>query len=162
MDLVGILPRGGYSNDDNSKRSRTTCQQLHNREDMNNGEIIQIGNIVDDSAIGFKNPQRGRIYDAKGLAPCLNCCGGGGLEIKIVEMIQDAKIIQRPRGFNKGGVKRIAPACTGSAYQENNLLQLVIDGKIRIRRLTPREYFRLMGVDDEDIDTIQSAVILAT
>jgi len=74
-------------------------------------------------------------------------------------MIQDAKIIQRPRGFNKGGVKRIAPACTGSAYQENNLLQLVIDGKIRIRRLTPREYFRLMGVDDKDIDTIQSAGI---
>ena len=29
----------------------------------------------------------------------------------------------------------------------------------RIRKLTPRECFRLMGVDDKDIDTIQAAGI---
>lgn len=28
--------------------------------------------------------------------------------------------------------------------------------KFRIRKLTPRECFRLMGVDDKDIDTIQA------
>lgn len=31
--------------------------------------------------------------------------------------------------------------------------------KFRIRKLTPRECFRLMGVDDEDIDKIQEAGI---
>lgn len=31
--------------------------------------------------------------------------------------------------------------------------------KFRIRKLTPRECFRLMGVDDKDIDKIQSAGI---
>ena len=31
--------------------------------------------------------------------------------------------------------------------------------KFRIRKLTPRECFRLMGVDDEDIDKIQAAGI---
>lgn len=31
--------------------------------------------------------------------------------------------------------------------------------KFRIRRLTPRECFRLMGVDDNDIDKIQAAGI---
>lgn len=31
--------------------------------------------------------------------------------------------------------------------------------KFRIRKLTPRECFRLMGVDDKDIDTIQAAGI---
>lgn len=31
--------------------------------------------------------------------------------------------------------------------------------KFRIRRLTPRECFRLMGVDDTDIDKIQAAGI---
>lgn len=39
--------------------------------------VIQVGNIVDDSQIGFKNPQRGRIYSADGISPCLNTCGGG-------------------------------------------------------------------------------------
>ena len=31
--------------------------------------------------------------------------------------------------------------------------------KFRIRKLTPRECFRLMGVDDSDIDKIQAAGI---
>ena len=31
--------------------------------------------------------------------------------------------------------------------------------KFRIRKLTPRECFRLMGVDDRDIDKIQAAGI---
>jgi site-specific DNA-cytosine methylase len=31
--------------------------------------------------------------------------------------------------------------------------------KFRIRKLTPRECFRLMGVDDKDIDRIQAAGI---
>lgn len=39
--------------------------------------VIQVGNIVDDTDIGFKNPQRGRIYSADGISPCLNTCGGG-------------------------------------------------------------------------------------
>ena len=32
----------------------------------------------------------------------------------------------------------------------------VVECRYRIRKLTPRECFRLMGVDNKDIDTIQS------
>ena len=35
-------------------------------------EVQQIGNMVDDTNIGFKNPQRGRIYSADGVSPALN------------------------------------------------------------------------------------------
>ena len=49
-------------------------------------QVIQIANIVDDTNIGFKNPQRGRVYDTEGIAPCLNTCGGGGLEPKIAAL----------------------------------------------------------------------------
>lgn len=52
-------------------------------------KVVQVGNIVDDTDIGFKNPQRGRIYSIDGIAPCLNCCGGGGLEPKILIEIYD-------------------------------------------------------------------------
>ena len=46
---------------------------------------MQIGNIVDDTAIGFKNPQRGRVYDPEGIAPTVYCFdGGGGLQPKVV------------------------------------------------------------------------------
>ena len=67
---------------------------------MNNVEVIQVGNIVDDTSIGFKNPQRGRIYSTEGLAPCLNCCGGGGLEPKIVVYEQQETAKDDSRGEN--------------------------------------------------------------
>lgn len=47
--------------------------------------------------------------------------------------------------------------------QENkptlNLPEELKGKKFRIRKLTPRECFRLMGVDDKDIDTIQASGI---
>lgn len=55
-------------------------------------------------------------------------------------------IIQMPRGFNTGGIHEICPSITSNAWQENNFLN-----QYRIRKLTPREFGRLMGVSDEDI-----------
>ena len=45
--------------------------------------------------------------------------------------------------------------------RKNNLnLPPELQGKkFRIRKLTPKECFRLMGVDDKDIDTIQKSGI---
>lgn len=45
-------------------------------------DVNQIGNIV--STGNWDNPQRGRIYGIGGVAPACNCCGGGGLETKIM------------------------------------------------------------------------------
>ncbi len=57
-------------------------------------------------------------------------------------------IIQRPRGNNKGGTHSIAPTLTSNSYQENNFLS----ENYRIRRLTPKECWRLQGFRDEDIE----------
>ena len=43
-------------------------------------KVLQIGNIVDDTNIGFKNPQRGRVYSVEGIAPSIDCMGGGVIE----------------------------------------------------------------------------------
>lgn len=45
-------------------------------------KVKQIGNLIDTESFGG-NPHRGRVYDASGISPCLNCMGGGGLEPKI-------------------------------------------------------------------------------
>ena len=50
-------------------------------------EVIQVCNIVEE--VGFSNPQRGRVYSAEGVSPCLNCCSGGGLEPKIIVYEKD-------------------------------------------------------------------------
>ena len=63
--------------------------QLHNISakgfyDMRDIRVIQVCNIVDDTNIGFKNPQRGRVYSTEGIAPAVYCYGGGNLEPKII------------------------------------------------------------------------------
>lgn len=45
--------------------------------------------------------------------------------------------------------------CCGGGHREPKIVEL----QRRIRKLTPRECFRLMGLRDEDIDKIQSAGI---
>lgn len=97
-------------------------------------QVMQVGNIVDDTNIGFKNPQRGRIYSADGLSPALNCCKGGGLEPKIVE----------------------------GEITSNNLLELVQAGLVRIRKITPREAFRLMDIEEGYIDVLMSCGVANT
>ena len=63
------------------------------------------------------------------------------------------QIIQKPHGFNKGGVHNIAPTLTKSSYQENNFLKT--EG-VNIRKLTPRECWRLQGFHDWAFDKAQA------
>ena len=126
-------------------------------------QVIQIANIVDDTNIGFKNPQRGRVYNTEGIAPCLNTCGGGGLEPKIAALRGRNPDNPSERGKSNGNYKQRlemnenGTSNTLTSVQKDNLV--VEPPKYRIRKLTPRECFRLMGVDDKDIDTIQAAGI---
>lgn len=125
------------------------CLTAHTAHDVtdNTIRIKQIGNLLDDK--NYKNPTRGRIYDTAGIAPTLTTCNGGGVEVKIY---------QRSRGFNKGNIHDIHPTITTSHCQQNNIA-IIND---HFRRLTPREYFRLMDVPEEYIDKIQAAGISDT
>jgi len=86
--------------------------------------------------------QNSRVYSTEGIAPTLSTMQGGG---------QEPKIIQKPRGYNKGGKHEIAPTLSANSWHENNILQ---DGYV-IRKLTPREYWRLQGFPDWAFDRAQ-------
>ena len=91
-------------------------------------KVEQIGNIVDDTNIGFKNPQRGRIYGTEGLSPAIYTFQGGNLE---------PKIVQRQRGYNKGGERDLCPTIGCNSFQENNKLiipQATKDGYIEVEQ----------------------------
>lgn len=54
---------------------------------MKTDQVMEIGNIVHTG--NWSSPQRGRIYSIDGVAPCCNCCGGGGRETKIMEIVYE-------------------------------------------------------------------------
>lgn len=127
--------------------------------------------------VGNVNPSgkgmNGNVFDSQGLAPTLTTNKGEGNKIAIpvltpdrIEKRQngrrfkedgepmftltaqgrhDVAIKQRPRGNNKGGNHNIAPTLTSNSWHENNFL----DTGFRIRKLTPKECFRLQGFPDE-------------
>lgn len=87
--------------------------------------VVQVGQIYGTEK--EPNPQAGRIYSADGISPTLDAMGGGGNRMpKILETIT-MKVLKQ----DKHGV-------------------LFDDGRIiRIRRLTPKECFRLQGWTDD-------------
>ena len=98
-------------------------------------KVRSIGNVNPSG-----NGMNGEVYESTRLAPTLTTNKGEGV-----------KIIQRAHGYNQGGEHDIAPTITSNSYQENNHLS---DG-YRIRKLTPRECWRLQGFPDWAFDKAQ-------
>lgn len=72
-------------------------------------------------------------------------------------IIEMTKQYSRPHGFNKGGVNEseVFPAVRCSSTEDGN--NGIIDG-IRVRKLTPKECWRLMGFDDESFSRAEKKV----
>lgn len=101
-----------------------------------------------------------RIYDVGGCSPTLSTMQGGNQEPKILESQIVAMRGRNPdnpsdRSVGSPTEQRLEPNSQGicntltSVQKDNMVLE---QPKYRIRKLTPRECGRLMGVSDEDID----------
>ena len=66
---------------------------------------------------------------------------------------QSPAIIQRARGKNKGGAKKIAPTLTSNDYKDNNFIYQ----DLTIRKLTPLECWRLQGFTDKQFFKAKNA-----
>ena len=176
-------------------------------EEYNKEGCIQVGNIYPDSenmentlttscnqgvVIGAAkvqqvgttketewNKQQYRVYSIDGLSPCLNCCGGGGLEPKIVEQDMTTIIGNKQKNPFRGTTEEISPCITSACGAGGGMTPMFTDAPLeyarteefieqlrghqepryRIRKLTPRECLRLMDVSDSDIDKIQAVGI---
>ena len=181
------VKREGKSREYNDYCQTLTSRDYKDPRLVNENAVKQVGNISDCNG-NWKNPQVGRIYDPDGCSPTLNTCGGGGHEPKIVCGIDksvnnikkikyancitsredrgvsnrksegtdvlDKTIIQKPREFNKGGEHDICPTLSSHSWECNNFVK----EQIRIRKLTPKECFRLMGFYDSAYDAASKVV----
>lgn len=71
---------------------------------------------------------------------------GKGVAQTLDTGMQQYTIVQKARGFNKGGVMNVAPTLGSSSWQHNNHLNNQLGG---VRRLTPIECERLQGFPDD-------------
>ena len=114
--------------------------------------VVQVGQIYGTEV--EPNPQAGRIYDADGISPCLDSMRGGNRQPKIIckPCLTPNREEKRQNGrrFKEDGEE----AFTVNTQDRHGVL--LDDGrKIKIRKLTPKECFRLQGWTDDYFEKAQ-------
>lgn len=162
---------------------------VSNRKTEETAVLVQVGQIYGTET--ESNPQAGRVYDSECLSPTLDTCSGGNRMPKIIQVgnlnsSQDGivvspdgiskthtaghnnmpKIIQLGQVSNDGsqagkvyspeGISQTICACT-HGYAVGNIWDY-----IRIRKLTPRECWKLMGLTFKDCDLAAAVGVVDT
>ena len=140
------------------KVKKLTLNHDLNKNVKSNITIEQVGNIVDNKETFGGNPQRGRVYNPKGISPALNCMRGGGLEPKVAVIGNTSNTGHR--SHNVHDIEGISPTIAARDYkgakQTGEVNQGVVMEDIRIRKLTPLECWRLQGFTDEQFYKAQN------
>ena len=122
---------------------------------LEDNDVKKIGNIY-----GFDGGNyAGNVYDQNGLAPTIRTFQGGNQQPMIVAMRGRNPENPSDRAAGIHTEQRLEPnyrdvTNTLTSVQKDNL---VLEN-FRIRKLTPRECYRLMGFSDDDFEKAQSVV----
>lgn len=120
--------------------------------------------VVGSVDIG-NNESNNRVYSVEGVSPTLNTMQGGHRQPKII--MPEATIKGYAEAYEGDGVYINRPHQKRGVVQNGMIQTLttswgdfgVVTPDMKIRKLTPRECLRLMGLNDNQIDKIQSTGI---
>lgn len=109
---------------------------------------LHVGGAFKDDIINID--RHGRMKRDQGKASCLTVGGHGCGNHSDMGVI-----LQRPHGYNKGGVFNRAPSLTASSYEHNNIMcsfgagnhPIIAKGMV-LRRITPTEAARLQTIPE--------------
>ena len=122
-------------------------------------KIKQLGNVFPTKT--RDNPNQGRVYDENGLSPALNCMGGGNREPCVVEPINACTDGTAP-ALTAHLHKETVNDCTKLDRHSPALGVKEVGSEIRIRKLTPKECWRLMDFTDEEYEAAEKAGVSKT
>ena len=128
---------------------------ISNRKSEGTAVLEQIGQLYGTEK--EPNPQAGRVYSSECLSPTIDTCSGGNRMPKIVQVGQVSNDgSQAGKVYSTEGISQTICACT-HGYAIGNILD-----NIRIRKLTPRECYKLMGLTFEDCDKARNIGVADT
>lgn len=97
-----------------------------------------------------------RVYHTNGLAPTITTMGGGNTEPKIMieKEFNEPIALDEQNGYLRKDGTVVTLTTDGSSPKHNN--RVLCD--YRVRKLTPKECWRLMGFDDESFSRAEKVV----
>lgn len=157
---IGNIKKSNYIQNQKRIQEKDYCDTLCAR-DWKDSKRVRIGEIFDTEK---SKHQAGSIYDKEGLDPSIDTMQGGNRQPKIliknatkkgyVEAVEGDSInLAYPNSETRRG--RVGHQVSQTLTVNNSIA--VLDSQTRIRKLTPKECWRLMGFDDEDFYKAQSA-----
>ncbi len=122
-------------------------------------QLVQVAQIYGTDK--EPNPQAGRIYDSEGISPTMDTCGGGNRMPKI--MIKnntkqgyldayEGDSVYTNTSTKRGTVQKDMIQTLTTFQDKGVVVKDEKNNNLRIRKLTPKECWRLMGFDDEDFE----------
>lgn len=132
------------------------CQTLLSR-DFKDPKCVQVGQLYGTNK--EPNPQEGRVYDPNYISPTMDTCSGGNRMPKVAikqatkkgytecEVGGVADLSYPDSKTRRGRVQEDGKICPTLTATETGVCR--IESDIRIRKLTPKECWRLMGFDDK-------------
>ena len=133
-----------------AKRSNTQNDVVCRPDDK---EINVVGNIYGGNA------QAGRVYAEDGISPSIDTCQGGNREPKI---LINTDIEGDTRTINTHYQEMNLDSVLGKPRDGYGYVRTAAIDGYRIRKLTERECFRLMGLAENEIDILMSSGISKT
>lgn len=132
--------RFGVSDGNVVAKSVTT--RAGSRMDDNFIKCVRIGGIFDTEK---SKHQAGSVYDKEGLSPTLDVMQGGWRQPSIIT-------IGNYMPSNHDASRIVDSDGLAPTVKENHGTVTATNSDFRIRKLTPKECWRLMGFDDEDVE----------
>lgn len=169
-----------YISEDKVRKFISNLQSNMNEDDSNSPKFI--GNI---NRPDFGTGYAGGVWDTNNISPTLTTMQGGGRQPHIITSLLSNKgekfeketevantllardykgfgnqamnaVIQIPQATKRGGVQDNGNICPTITATETGVCR--IESPIRIRKLTPKECFRLMGFNDSAYDAASKVV----
>lgn len=158
QEKVDKIQLSNFAQEKTRIQDKDYCDTLLAR-DYKDPKCVRIGGIFDKDG---KRKQAGGIWDKEGLCPTLDTAQGGWRQPSVVleEEVKVTGAAMRGRYNSEGKTeqqieisdKEIANALT--TVQKDSMAAETTRTITRVRKLTPLEYWKLMGFKKEDFDKV--------